>query len=183
PLWFKLSWRGVFNPGDLLSARCPPPAFGDMARSASLLIACAVAAITALSVGSVVLSFVGTSPPASAGLRTRQRSPAVEMHFFNFEPVTTTPPPPPAGAFGLDAANSGTYIVVMTILFFGSVLANGNGFFGPWRAKGTSERTDGAASGLGWLLDGATFSRAACARFRAPFLQPARLGCFRCDCS
>ena len=101
-----------------------------MARSASLLVACAVPAIAALSVGSLVLSFVGASSPASAGLRTGQRAPAVEMHFFG-EPVTTTPPPPTVD-FGLDPANGGVYIFMMTILFFGSVLANSNGFFGPW---------------------------------------------------
>ena len=102
-----------------------------MARSASLLAACAVAVIAAVSVGSLVLTFVGASAPASAGLRAGQRAPAVEMHFFG-APVTTTPPPPPVGDFGLDPANGGVYVFMMTILFFGSVLANSNGFFGPW---------------------------------------------------
>ncbi|CAK0871997.1 unnamed protein product [Prorocentrum cordatum] len=101
-----------------------------MARSASLLIACAVAAIAALSVGSLVLSFVGASSPASAGLRTGQRSPAVEMHFFGGPPVTTTPPPP--AGFSLGDVGGNNYVISITILFFGSVLANANGFFGPW---------------------------------------------------
>ncbi|CAK0807223.1 unnamed protein product [Prorocentrum cordatum] len=99
-----------------------------MARSASLLIACAVAAFAALSVGSLVLSFVGASSPASAGLRTVQRAPAVEMHFFGGPPVTTTPPPP----VGLGGVGGNNYVISITILFFGSVLANANGFFGPW---------------------------------------------------
>jgi len=102
-----------------------------MARSASLLVACAVAVVGALAVGSLVLTFVGASSPAPAGLRTGQRVPAVEMHFFGGEPMTTTPPPP-VGGLGLDPANGGVYVFMMTILFFGSVLANGNGFFGPW---------------------------------------------------
>ncbi|CAK0801480.1 unnamed protein product, partial [Prorocentrum cordatum] len=88
-----------------------------MARSASLLLACGVAACAALLAGSLVLSFVGTSL-APAGLRAGQRSPSVEMQFFGGEPVTTTPPPPAGLSLG-DVSES-TYVISMTILFFGS---------------------------------------------------------------
>jgi len=100
-----------------------------MARSASRLVACAVAAASALLVGSLVLSFVGASP-APAGLRSVQRAPSVEMQFFGGEPITTTPAP--AVNLSLGGVGESTYVICMTILFFGSVLANSNGFFGPW---------------------------------------------------
>ena len=100
-----------------------------MARSASLLLACAVAVGAALLMGSLALSFVGAAP-APAGLRAGQRAPSVEMQFFGGEPMTTTPPPPPAG-ISLGDVSPGNYVISMTILFFGSVLANSNGFFGP----------------------------------------------------
>merc|ERR1719253_954101 len=48
------------------------------------------------------------------------------MGFFGGEPVTTTPPP------ALLDFPPNTYIFLMSILFGGSVLANSNGFFGPW---------------------------------------------------
>ncbi|CAK0788271.1 unnamed protein product [Prorocentrum cordatum] len=101
-----------------------------MARSASLLFACAVAAVAALTLGSAVLSFVGGASPASTGLRAGQRAPAVDMHFFGGPPVTTTPPPP--AGFSLGDVGGNNYVISITILFFGSVLANANGFFGPW---------------------------------------------------
>ncbi|CAK0803087.1 unnamed protein product [Prorocentrum cordatum] len=88
-----------------------------MARSASLLLACGVAVCTALLVGSIALSFVGASP-APAGLRAGQRFPSVEMRFFGGEPVTTTPPPP--AGFSLGGVSESTYVISMTILFFGS---------------------------------------------------------------
>ncbi|CAK0860845.1 unnamed protein product [Prorocentrum cordatum] len=114
------------------TARTPPPlgiplAGPAMARSASLLLACAVAAAAALLVGSLALSFVGASP---AGLRAGQRAPSVEMQFFGGPPVTTTPPPP--AGFSLGGVGGNNYVISITILFFGSVLANANGFFGPW---------------------------------------------------
>ncbi|CAK0896228.1 unnamed protein product [Prorocentrum cordatum] len=109
-----------------------------MARSASLLLACAAAAAAAMLVGSLALSFVGASP---AGLRAGQRAPSVEMQFFGGPPVTTTPPPPAGLSLGDVGGNN--YVISMTILFFGSVLANANGFFAPWASSRALETPAG----------------------------------------
>ena len=91
-----------------------------MARSgaATLLVACVLAAV-----GMMAMSFVGTP-----GLRgTAQRTPTVAMNFFGGEPATTTPPPPESIVEDPD-----TYILGISALMIVSVLANSNGFFGPW---------------------------------------------------
>jgi hypothetical protein len=94
-----------------------------MARSGSLLIACALAAVLALTAGSVLLSFVGA--PGAASHSLRQRAVEVAMHFSGGEPATTTPPP-------VEAIADGTYVVGITLFFFASLVANVGGFFGPW---------------------------------------------------
>ncbi len=38
------------------------------------------------------------------------------------------------GAEGLEVESPKLYLVLMTLLFVLSVLANSNGFFGPWKA-------------------------------------------------
>eukprot|EP00418_Pyrodinium_bahamense_P088522 CAMPEP_0179043814 /NCGR_PEP_ID=MMETSP0796-20121207/17355_1 /TAXON_ID=73915 /ORGANISM="Pyrodinium bahamense, Strain pbaha01" /LENGTH=92 /DNA_ID=CAMNT_0020740199 /DNA_START=76 /DNA_END=354 /DNA_ORIENTATION=- len=92
-----------------------------MARSgATLLIACALAATLAMVIST---AFVGTPGAASHSLRAP--APAVEMKFFGGEPVTTTTPPP-------ELLADETYVVGITALFFVSLAANANGFFGPW---------------------------------------------------
>eukprot|EP00931_Biecheleriopsis_adriatica_P118332 TRINITY_DN93769_c0_g1_i1.p1 TRINITY_DN93769_c0_g1~~TRINITY_DN93769_c0_g1_i1.p1 ORF type:complete len:100 (+),score=17.81 TRINITY_DN93769_c0_g1_i1:93-392(+) len=63
-----------------------------LGRKPSLL-ALAAAALLAIAVASVVLSFVGV-PSEQTGLTAlRQRESSVAMHFFG-EATTTTPPPP-----------------------------------------------------------------------------------------
>ena len=58
---------------------------------------------------------------------TAQRTPTVAMNFFGGEPATTTPPPPESIVEDPD-----TYILGISALMIVSVLANSNGFFGPW---------------------------------------------------
>jgi len=97
-----------------------------MARSGvlTLLCACALAVVLAMTATSVARSFVG----APAGVSPQLRAPAVAMQFFGGgEPVTTTTPPPPA----IDV-DPNTYIIGITVFFFASVAANSQGFFGPW---------------------------------------------------
>jgi hypothetical protein len=94
-----------------------------MARPGSLLIACALAAVVALTGGSFVLSFVGVPGSASHGLRLR--APEVAMHFSGGVSATTTPPP-------VETIADGTYVVGFTLFFFASLVANVGGFFGPW---------------------------------------------------
>ncbi|CAK0792944.1 unnamed protein product, partial [Prorocentrum cordatum] len=128
PFWLESFSAQAVQRRPLLAA--PPsriPRGPAMARSASLLLTCAAAAAAALLVSSLALSFVGASP---AGLRAGQRAPSVEMQFFGGAPVTTTPPPPAGLSLGDVGGNN--YVISMTILFFGSVLANANGFFAPW---------------------------------------------------
>ena len=90
-----------------------------MARSgATLLVAVALAVM-----GTLALSFVGS--PGAASHNIRGADSKMAMNFFGGEPVTTTPPP-------AEIIADGTYVIGITAFFFVSVLANANGFFGPW---------------------------------------------------
>merc|ERR1712182_121942 len=93
-----------------------------MARSGSALIALALAAVAAVCLSSSVLSFVGSFAPTSsaASLRTTQRAPAVEMAYYGGSQ--------PQSEIDFDQR---LYVVLMTIIFALSVLANSNGFYNP----------------------------------------------------
>ncbi|CAK0806522.1 unnamed protein product [Prorocentrum cordatum] len=109
-----------------------------MARSSSLLIACAIAVIAVVSVASLGLSFVGA--PATAGLRAGQRQPSVEMQFFGGSPLPG--PSRASSSAGGDwraraqadlYSQSGVYVVSASILFLCLCVLSGNtgpGYFG-----------------------------------------------------
>jgi len=65
--------------------------------------------------------------PGAASHNIRGAESKMAMNFFGGEPATTTPPPPESIVEDPD-----TYILGISALMIVSVLANSNGFFGPW---------------------------------------------------
>ena len=70
--------------------------------------------------------FVGPSGAARGQAMSGVEGSKVSMQFFG-APAPAPPPPPAPVDFEPD-----NYIISMCILMAASVLANSNGFFGPW---------------------------------------------------
>eukprot|EP00420_Gonyaulax_spinifera_P022132 CAMPEP_0197896574 /NCGR_PEP_ID=MMETSP1439-20131203/40237_1 /TAXON_ID=66791 /ORGANISM="Gonyaulax spinifera, Strain CCMP409" /LENGTH=102 /DNA_ID=CAMNT_0043517117 /DNA_START=69 /DNA_END=377 /DNA_ORIENTATION=+ len=93
------------------------------ASAVTLLCTCGLAALLCITMGSAVLSFVGSTAPAS-NLRgsVAGRVPDVAMHFFGGPPPTTTTPAP-------EPIADVNYVLGITAFFFAALAANAAGFF------------------------------------------------------
>merc|ERR1712060_974177 len=102
-----------------------------------------ISAAAAAYVGSISMTFVG--PAQTPALRASQRTPSVEMGVYGNEGNYLQPDSRASLGFdrGYAATDGGgtttgtgsektVYVLFPTIVFFASILANTNGFFGPW---------------------------------------------------